>query len=66
MKFLLASLNTLTNSKDCSKSCIKFLFRLSFVLIGRISPVYIQGHIKRLLEQLLELQGAIGKPEYGP
>jgi hypothetical protein len=28
MKFLLASLKTLTNSKCCSESRIKFLFRL--------------------------------------
>jgi hypothetical protein len=63
MKFLFASMNTLTNSKDCSKSCIQFLFPLSFVHIGRISLVYIQDHVKRLSEQLLELQAAIGKPE---
>jgi hypothetical protein len=40
-KFLLASLKTLTNSKKCSESHIKFLFWLSFALIGRFFPVYI-------------------------
>jgi hypothetical protein len=32
MKVLLASLKTLTNSKSCFESRIKFLFRLSFAL----------------------------------
>jgi hypothetical protein len=36
MKFLLASLKTLTKSKNYSESRIKFLFRLSFALIGKI------------------------------
>ncbi len=31
IKFLLASLNIQTSSKDCSDSCIKFLFRLCFL-----------------------------------
>jgi hypothetical protein len=43
LNFLLASLKTLTYFKNCSKSHIKFLFRLSFTLIGRFSPVYIHG-----------------------
>ncbi len=34
IKFLLASLKTLTNSKKISAICIKFLFSLSFALIG--------------------------------
>jgi hypothetical protein len=34
VKFLFASLKTLTNSKDCYVSRIKFMFRLSFTLIG--------------------------------
>ncbi len=34
IKFLIASLKTLTNSKNCSESCIKFLQQLSFALIG--------------------------------
>jgi hypothetical protein len=34
MKFLLASLKTPTNSKNCSQSRIKILFRISFALIG--------------------------------
>ena len=43
LNFLLASLKILTYFKNCSKSHIKFLFRLSFTLIGRFSPVYIHG-----------------------
>ncbi len=46
LTFLLASLKTLTNSKDCSESCIKFLFRLSFSLINRfffLCTLYIHG-----------------------
>ncbi len=35
MKFLLASLKTLTNSKFSFKSCITFLFRLSLTFISR-------------------------------
>jgi hypothetical protein len=35
MKFLLASLQTLPDSENCSESRIKFLFRLSFALIGQ-------------------------------
>jgi hypothetical protein len=46
--FLLSSLKTLTNFKDCSVSRIKILCRLSFTLIGWISPAYIHG---RLSEQ---------------
>jgi hypothetical protein len=46
-----ASLKTLTNSKDFSESCIKFLYRLSLALIGQFSQctMYIHGW---LLEQL--------------
>jgi hypothetical protein len=46
MKFLLASLKTLTNSKSCSESCIKFLFKnknLAFWLnafYGDSAPVF--------------------------
>jgi hypothetical protein len=43
INFLLVSLKTFTFFKNCSKSHIKFLFRLSFTLIGRFSPVYIHG-----------------------
>jgi hypothetical protein len=33
-------MKTLINTKDCSESCLfNFLFRLSFSVIGRISPV---------------------------
>jgi hypothetical protein len=32
-----------TNYKDCSKSRIKFLFRLSLTFTGWLSPVYIHG-----------------------
>jgi hypothetical protein len=51
MKFLLASLKTLTNSKSCSESRNKFLYRLSFALIGHL--VYIHS---RLSEQFSESQ----------
>ncbi len=69
--FLLASLKTLINSKSCSESRIKFLFGLSFPLIGKFFLVYIiqsrlpeqfQNH-RRVLEQLLKPQAAIRKPE---
>jgi hypothetical protein len=50
MKFLLASSKTLINSKSCSESRIKFLFRLSFALIGRFMLVDIYS---RLSEQSL-------------
>jgi hypothetical protein len=66
MKFLLASLKTLSNSKNCSESRIKYLFRLSFAF-----PVYIHSRLleqkifqdhRRASEQLLETQAAIRKP----
>jgi hypothetical protein len=57
MKFLLASLKTLTNSKSCSESRIKFLFMLSFALIGQFSLVYIHF---RLSEQFSESQAGFG------
>jgi hypothetical protein len=49
MMFLLASLKTLTNFKQCSsESRTKFVFWLSFVLISRFFPVFIHS---RLSEQ---------------
>jgi hypothetical protein len=66
MKFLLASLKTLTNSKSCSERRIKFLFRLSFALIGYFFLVYIRNNFhnhRRVLKQLLKAQAAIRKPE---
>jgi hypothetical protein len=57
MKLLLASLKTLTNSKNCSASRIKFLFRLSFAFIGGFFPVYIHS---RLPEQLSGSQTGYG------
>jgi flagellar biogenesis protein FliO len=63
VKFLLASLKTLTNSEDCSVSRIKFLFRLFFTLIGCISPVYLHGW---LVEQFSESQAASRKPNQVP
>jgi hypothetical protein len=42
---LLASLETLANSKSCSESHIKLMFRLCFAIIGRFSPVYTHGMI---------------------
>jgi hypothetical protein len=55
VKFMLASLKALTNDKDCSETRIKFLFRLSFSLIGRFSAEYI--HI-RLSKQFSGSQAA--------
>jgi hypothetical protein len=57
MKFFLASLKTLTDSKYCSVSRIKVLFRLSFALIGRFFPVYIHS---RLSEQFSGSQAGYG------
>jgi hypothetical protein len=57
MKFLLASMKTLTNSKNCSKSRIKFLFQLSFALIGHLFPVYIHS---QLSEQFSGSQAGYG------
>ncbi len=57
MKFLLNSLKTLTNSKSCSKSRIKFLFKLSFALIGKFFLAYIHC---RLSEQFSESQADFG------
>jgi hypothetical protein len=48
MKFLLASLQALTKSKNYSENRNKFLFRLYFALLGNVFPVYIQS---RLSEQ---------------
>ena len=53
MKILLASLKTLTDSENCSESRIKFLFRLSFPLIGNFFLAYIHS---RLSEKFSELQ----------
>jgi hypothetical protein len=39
-KFLLAFLKKLTNSNNCTERCIKFLFRLSFAVLGLFSFVY--------------------------
>jgi hypothetical protein len=55
LKFLLESLKTLTNDKDCSETRIKFLFRLSFSIIGRFSAEYIHS---RLSEQFSGSQAA--------
>ncbi len=71
MKF--ASLKTLTNSKSCSKSRIKFLFRLSLLsLVDFLQCTFMAGfrnnfqEHRRISEQLLELQAALGKPEQAP
>jgi hypothetical protein len=45
IKFLLASLKTLNNSKDCSESRFKFLFQLFISLIGQFSLVCIHGRL---------------------
>jgi hypothetical protein len=57
MRFLIASLKTFTNSKNCSVSGIKLLFWLSLALIGRFFPVYIHS---RLSEQFSRLQAGFG------
>jgi hypothetical protein len=62
INFLLASLKTLTCSTNCYEDRIKFLFQLSFTLIGNFSPVFIHGRIlelfsgsqRQLLKQLLD------------
>jgi hypothetical protein len=48
---------TLTNYKNCSQSCSKFLFTLSLSLVGWFSPVFIHC---RLSEQLSGSQVAFG------
>ncbi len=58
MKFLLASLKTPNNSKNCSESRIKFLFRLSFAVISRFFPVYIHSWLS---EQFSGSQAGYGK-----
>ncbi len=63
LTFLLSSLKTLTNSKECSLSRIKFLFRLFFTLIGWISLVCIHD---RLSEQLLEVHKRLRKAGSSP
>jgi hypothetical protein len=54
----LASLKTLSNSKSCSETHIKFLFMLSFALIGQFSLVDIHS---RLSEQFSKSQAGFGK-----
>ncbi len=68
IKFLLTSLKTFTNSKNCSVSRIKFLFWRFFSLNG-VHCTFIasfrnnfQDH-RRVTVQLLETQAAIRKPE---
>jgi hypothetical protein len=46
-----------TYAKSCSESHIKFMFRLSFALIGQFFLVYIQS---RLSEQFSESQAGFG------
>ncbi len=71
IKFPLCSLKTPTdnNSKDCSKSRNKFLFWLSLSLVDFPQCILTAGirnnflDHRRLSEQILDLQAAIGKPE---
>ncbi len=70
---MIASLKTLTNSKKCSESRIKFLFRPFFALVGKFSPVSINGRFsekfsghRRLSEQVLESYAATRKPAQLP
>ncbi len=71
MKFLLASLKTLTNFKSCSETSIKYLFRLSFALI-LIASVHSQPafgtifRITRVSEQFLKAKGGYQKAGTSP
>jgi hypothetical protein len=60
-KFLLASLETLTNSKDCSESRVKGLFQHSFSLDGQLSEQFSGSAFKTTFR----VTGGIGKPEEG-
>ncbi len=69
-KFSACFFETLTKFKTYFESLIKILFRLSFALIARFSPVYIHAGFRnniqdhgRSSKQLLESQAAIRKPE---
>jgi hypothetical protein len=42
----------ISNSKGCSESCNKFLFRISFALIGRYFPVYCTVYIHGRLSEI--------------
>jgi hypothetical protein len=74
LKFLLASLKTLSYSKDNSESWSIIFCSASLSLIGRFPIVvdFMAGpwnnfyDQRRLSEQLLESQAAIGKPEQAP
>ncbi len=57
IKFLLASVKTLTNSNSYSERRNIFKCRLSFALIGRFFPLYIHS---RLWEQFSGTQAAFG------
>jgi hypothetical protein len=57
MKYLLASLKRLPNSKSCSECRIKFIFRLSLALLGQFFLVYMHS---RLSEQFSESQAGFG------
>jgi hypothetical protein len=75
-KFLLASLETFTNSNNFSENHIIFLLWLSFTFTDRLPTVYVfvHGHQlsdnfqihMRLSKQLSESQAIICKPEQGP
>jgi hypothetical protein len=54
---MLVSWKMFTSSKSCSESRIKFLFRLSFALIGQFFLVYSHN---RLSEQFSESQAGFG------
>jgi hypothetical protein len=70
MKFFIVSLKTVPDYENCSESRIKFLFRLSFALIGQFFPCTFmagfrnnfQDH-RRVMEQLLETQAVFRKSE---
>jgi hypothetical protein len=72
IKFMLASLKTLTNSKDCSESRINFCSGFGFPslsIVDFLQCTFMAGirnnfeDHKRLSEPFSKSQAAIGKPE---
>ncbi len=59
MKFLLASLKTLTNSKFSFKSCITFLFQLSLTIINRSFQWSFMAGFRNDFQESLEAFGTI-------
>jgi hypothetical protein len=59
IKLLLASLKTPMNLKKFSESRLKFLFWLSFALIGRVSPLPV--HSWPAFEAIFSIAGGFRK-----